>query len=106
MARCAMTGRAATMHSAATSSTSPNRFITIPPGEKGVLRVLGTSKQAPLLEIAPQKSSLGGTSPPCHPTHNHRWPLEKAPPHTHPGHPTPPLASSPHSPPPEGPQCG
>src|SRR5258705_12057771 len=86
MARCAMTGRAATTHSAATSSTSPNRFITIPPGEKGVLRVLGPSKQAPLLEIAPQKSSLGGSSPPCHDAHNVRWHFKKGPHHTQPGH--------------------
>src|SRR5258705_9735766 len=101
MARCAITGRAATTHSAATSSTSPNRFITIPPGEKGVLRVLGPSKQAPLLEIAPQKSSLGGARPSCHHAHNVPCPLKKAPHHTPPGHVTPRLDRH-DSPPPEG----
>src|SRR5712664_3660243 len=82
---CAITGRAATTHSATASRTSPSRFIPIPPRKKGVLGLLRTSKLAPLLEIDPWKSSLGGACPSCHNTHNVRCHLKKAAHHLKPG---------------------
>src|SRR5882762_5315985 len=85
MARCAIAGRAATTHSATASITSPRRFIPIPPGEMGVLGLLRASKLAPLLEMGPWKSRVGGSSTPCHDAHNVRCHLKKAPHHTEPG---------------------
>src|SRR5882762_4098965 len=86
MARCAMTGRAATAHSATASITSPRRFIPIPPGEMGVLGFLRTSKLAPLLEIGSWKSRVGGCGTPRSNAHNIRCHLKKAPHHSEPGH--------------------
>src|SRR6266478_2356466 len=103
---CAVAGRAATTHSAIASITSPSRFIPIPPGEKGVLGVLRASKLAPLLEIGPWKSRVGGSSPPCHNAHNVRCHLKKAPHHTEPGHLTARLADLDYSLPEEGHEGG
>src|SRR5207247_2859435 len=57
---------------------------TFPPGEKGILRVLGTSRPAPLLEKATLKSRVDGAGAPCHNAHNVRCHLKKAPCHLQP----------------------